>query len=107
MSWSAKWSWKPETPGSEPAGARISAGKHGVQVGRTARIHGAVTPPQVIPKIIDERRIAHVHPHLLPPRGSRSEQDLARPRGSVHRPTGLPHSRGRPHRGVLAPVELE
>jgi hypothetical protein len=29
MSWSAKWSWKPETPGSEPAGARISAGKSG------------------------------------------------------------------------------
>ena len=26
MSWSAKCSWKPETPGSEPAGARISAG---------------------------------------------------------------------------------
>src|SRR5258707_2365412 len=29
MSWSAKWSWKPETPGNEPAGARISAGKSG------------------------------------------------------------------------------
>ena len=29
MSWSAKWTWKPETPGSEPAGARISAGKSG------------------------------------------------------------------------------
>src|SRR5438105_8828972 len=29
MSWSAKWSWKPLTPGSEPAGARISAGKSG------------------------------------------------------------------------------
>ena len=29
MSWSAKWIWKPETPGSEPAGARISAGKVG------------------------------------------------------------------------------
>src|SRR5436305_3726387 len=29
MSWSAKWSWKPDTPGSEPAGARISAGKSG------------------------------------------------------------------------------
>src|SRR4051794_10596226 len=29
MSWSAKFSWKPETPGSEPAGARISAGKSG------------------------------------------------------------------------------
>src|SRR5690349_24393188 len=29
MSWSAKCSWKPETPGSEPAGARISAGKSG------------------------------------------------------------------------------
>ena len=29
MSWSAKWIWKPETPGSEPAGARISAGKSG------------------------------------------------------------------------------
>src|SRR4051812_4231648 len=29
MSWSAKWSWNPETPGSEPAGARISAGKSG------------------------------------------------------------------------------
>src|SRR4051812_3415770 len=29
MSWSAKGSWKPETPGSEPAGARISAGKSG------------------------------------------------------------------------------
>src|SRR3954449_11481088 len=29
MSWSAKWSWKPETPGSDPAGARISAGKSG------------------------------------------------------------------------------
>src|SRR4051794_17351021 len=29
MSWSAKWSWKPETPGREPAGARISAGKSG------------------------------------------------------------------------------
>src|SRR5437016_5949067 len=25
MSWSANWIWKPETPGSEPAGARISA----------------------------------------------------------------------------------
>ena len=29
MSWSAKWIWKPDTPGSEPAGARISAGKSG------------------------------------------------------------------------------
>ena len=29
MSWSAKWIWKPETPGSDPAGARISAGKSG------------------------------------------------------------------------------
>src|SRR3954470_1194142 len=29
MSWSAKWTWKPETPGREPAGARISAGKSG------------------------------------------------------------------------------
>jgi hypothetical protein len=29
MSWSAKWTWNPETPGSEPAGARISAGKSG------------------------------------------------------------------------------
>jgi hypothetical protein len=29
MSWSAKWTWKPETPGSDPAGARISAGKSG------------------------------------------------------------------------------
>src|SRR5215218_5610282 len=29
MSWSAKWSWKPDTPGSDPAGARISAGKSG------------------------------------------------------------------------------
>ena len=29
MSWSAKWTWKPDTPGSEPAGARISAGKSG------------------------------------------------------------------------------
>ena len=29
MSWSAKWTWKPETPGSVPAGARISAGKSG------------------------------------------------------------------------------
>ena len=29
MSKSAKWSWKPETPGSDPAGARISAGKSG------------------------------------------------------------------------------
>ena len=29
MSWSAKCTWKPETPGSEPAGARISAGKSG------------------------------------------------------------------------------
>ena len=29
MSWSEKWIWKPETPGSEPAGARISAGKSG------------------------------------------------------------------------------
>src|SRR6476646_9817465 len=29
MSWSAKCSWKPDTPGSEPAGARISAGKSG------------------------------------------------------------------------------
>ena len=29
MSWSAKCSWKPETPGSDPAGARISAGKSG------------------------------------------------------------------------------
>src|SRR4029450_4139654 len=29
MSWSAKWIWKPETPGSEPAGALISAGKSG------------------------------------------------------------------------------
>ncbi len=29
MSRSAKWIWKPETPGSEPAGARISAGKSG------------------------------------------------------------------------------
>ena len=29
MSWSLKWIWKPETPGSEPAGARISAGKSG------------------------------------------------------------------------------
>src|SRR5438270_7285627 len=29
MSWSAKWSWKPDTPASDPAGARISAGKSG------------------------------------------------------------------------------
>ncbi len=29
MSWSAKWIWNPDTPGSEPAGARISAGKSG------------------------------------------------------------------------------
>ena len=29
MSWSEKWIWKPETPGNEPAGARISAGKSG------------------------------------------------------------------------------
>jgi hypothetical protein len=29
MSWSEKWIWNPETPGSEPAGARISAGKSG------------------------------------------------------------------------------
>src|SRR4029079_6022247 len=29
MSWSAKWIWKPETPGSEPAGARLSGGKAG------------------------------------------------------------------------------
>src|SRR4029079_17402445 len=29
MSWSAKWSWKPDTPGSDPAGALISAGKSG------------------------------------------------------------------------------
>src|SRR3954463_4229859 len=29
MSWSAKCSWKPETPGRDPAGARISAGKPG------------------------------------------------------------------------------
>ena len=29
MSWSAKWSWKDETPGMVPAGARISAGKLG------------------------------------------------------------------------------
>ena len=29
MSWSAKCSWKDETPGSVPAGARISAGKLG------------------------------------------------------------------------------
>jgi hypothetical protein len=29
MSWSAKWSWNPETPGNEPAGALISAGKSG------------------------------------------------------------------------------
>src|SRR6476659_3238618 len=29
MSWSAKWTWQTATPGSEPAGARISAGKSG------------------------------------------------------------------------------
>ena len=29
MSWSAKCSWKADTPGSVPAGARISAGKSG------------------------------------------------------------------------------
>src|SRR6266851_2490178 len=29
MSWSAKWTWKLDTPGSVPAGARISAGKFG------------------------------------------------------------------------------
>src|SRR5690606_7928316 len=29
MSWSAKWSWKLDTPGRVPAGARISAGKFG------------------------------------------------------------------------------
>ncbi len=29
MSWSAKCSWKLDTPGSVPAGARISAGKFG------------------------------------------------------------------------------
>jgi hypothetical protein len=29
MSWSAKCTWKLETPGSVPAGARISAGKLG------------------------------------------------------------------------------
>ncbi len=29
MSWSAKCTWNPDTPGSDPAGARISAGKSG------------------------------------------------------------------------------
>src|SRR5687768_5359899 len=29
MSFAANWIWKPETPGSVPAGARISAGKSG------------------------------------------------------------------------------
>ena len=29
MSWSAKWTWNDETPGSVPWGARISAGKFG------------------------------------------------------------------------------
>ena len=29
MSWSAKWTWNDETPGSVPWGARISAGKLG------------------------------------------------------------------------------
>src|SRR5438445_12396816 len=29
MSWLEKWSWKPDTPGNVPAGARISAGKSG------------------------------------------------------------------------------
>ena len=29
MSSSEKWIWKPDTPGSDPAGARISAGKSG------------------------------------------------------------------------------
>ena len=29
MSWSAKWTWNDETPGSVPCGARISAGKFG------------------------------------------------------------------------------
>ncbi len=29
MSWSAKCTWNDETPGSVPAGARISAGKFG------------------------------------------------------------------------------
>ncbi len=29
MSWSAKASWKADTPGTVPAGARISAGKSG------------------------------------------------------------------------------
>ncbi len=29
MSYLLKWTWKPETPASVPAGARISAGKSG------------------------------------------------------------------------------
>jgi hypothetical protein len=34
MSWSAKWSWKPETPGSEPAGAGSRPGSPGTWPGR-------------------------------------------------------------------------
>src|SRR4051794_13926100 len=43
MSWSAKWSWNPETPGSEPAGARISAGKSG----KVARSFPAIAVSEV------------------------------------------------------------
>src|SRR4051812_14383868 len=48
MSWSAKWSWKPETPGSEPAGARISAGKSGnVEMSLPTRAVSLVKRPPV------------------------------------------------------------
>src|SRR5690349_18573404 len=48
MSWSAKCSWKPETPGSEPAGARISAGKSGrVEMSLPTRAVSLVKRPPV------------------------------------------------------------
>ena len=40
MSWSAKWSWKLDTPGRVPAGARISAGKFGQRGEVVAEVGG-------------------------------------------------------------------
>ena len=50
MSSLAKWIWKPDTPASEPAGARISAGKSGegrqVVAGEGGRL-GELRPGQL------------------------------------------------------------
>ena len=52
MSWLLKLIWKPLTPGSEPAGARISAGKSGsvlTSLPKTAAVRVNWVPVSCIP----------------------------------------------------------